>query len=107
MKNYGLMMNILVQAPFQVSDELQGLIEEKVGKLPTFFERIHTATVFLKEEENRRQTSNGKTLEIRLEVPGHSLYADASADSYERALADAYDKMRRQIKKYKQQMAGH
>ena len=100
-------MNIQVQAPFQVSDELQGLIEEKVGKLPTFFERIHTATIFLREEENRRNISNGKTVEIRLEVPGHSLYADASADSFEKALAEAYDKVRRQIKKYKPQMAGH
>lgn len=100
-------MNIQVQAPFQVNEELQGLIEEKVGKLQTFFERIHTATVFLKEEENRHQIANGKTLEIRLEVPGNSLYADASAESFEKALADAYDKIRRQIKKYKQQMAGH
>ena len=101
------MMNIQVNAPFQVNEQLQQLIEEKVNKLSKYFERITTAQVFLKNVENRRQHSvdTSKVVEVRLEVPGNSLYADASAESYEKALAEAAEKVGRQLRRYKQQMS--
>ena len=100
-------MKILIEAPFTVSESLERLVEEKVSKLNTFFERIQTTTVFLKEEENRHNHSDplGKTVEIRLQVPRQTLFADASADSFERALADATQKVGRQLRRYKQQLS--
>ena len=102
-------MTIRVNAPFSISDNLQALIDEKVGKLNNYFERIQTTEVFLKEEENRgKNAPKGETVEIRMYVPpGHTLYADASAETFEVALADAADKMRRQIIKYKEQQNNH
>lgn len=107
-KNMITMMNIQVEAPFQVKEDLQRLIEEKVTKLNKFFERITTAQVYLKNEENRRQHANdfGKSVEIRMEIPNHSLHATALADSFEEALADAAEKMRRQLRKHKELMNG-
>jgi putative sigma-54 modulation protein len=103
------MMNIQVEAPFQVRDNLQKLIEDKVTKFTQYFERITTAQVYLKNVEKRRQHAGrfGKVVEIRLEIPRHSLYADASAESFEKALADAADKITRQLQKYKQQMSDY
>jgi len=103
------MTNIQVQAPFQVDDQLQALIEEKVGKLSKYFDRITTANVYLKNVENRRHHSidTSKEVEIRLEVPGNSLYADASAESFEKALAESTDKVGRQLRKYKQQLSDY
>ena len=46
-------MEIKVQAPFHVNQPLQELIDEKVNKLATLFERITSAEVFLKKEEMR------------------------------------------------------
>lgn len=101
-------MTIRVNAPFSISDNLQALIDEKVGKLDNYFERIQSTEVFLKDQENRSNNApKGETVEIRMYVPGHTLYADASAESFEKALADAADKMRRQIIKYKEQMNSH
>ncbi|HMN90380.1 MAG TPA: ribosome-associated translation inhibitor RaiA [Saprospiraceae bacterium] len=98
-------MTIQVNAPFSVNDKLQALINDRVTKLATFYERITSADVFLKAEENRSNGApQGSTVEIRLDVPGQLLHASASAESYEKALADAAEKMRRQLLKYKDQV---
>lgn len=86
---------------------MQALIDEKVGKLEQFFDKITRADVFFKITENRRQRSEGKTVEIELHVPKTVLYADDEADAFEKALAGASEKMRRQLLKYKQQMNNH
>jgi putative sigma-54 modulation protein len=102
------MMNIQVQAPFAIDEGMQSLIEERVNKLSTFYERIISAKVFLKEEENRRQQADehSRTVEIRLEVPGHSLHASTTSDSLEKALSETTEKLRRQLKKFKDQLNG-
>ncbi len=101
-------MTIQVHAPFPVYEHLQGLIDEKVGKLETYFDRIHAAEVFFKEEENRSfQSPNGKVVEIKIEVPGQVLYADDNTDHFEKSLAGAAEKIRRQLKKYKENLLHH
>ncbi len=99
-------MKILIEAPFAVSDSLEELVQEKVGKLDTYFERIVTATVYFKEEEHRHHNGDpsGKTAEVRLEVPGHTLFANSSSESFEKALAESTQKVGRQLRKYKQQL---
>ena len=44
-------MTIQTNAPFQVSDDLQNLVNEKVNKLSTYFEKIESVTVFFRDEE--------------------------------------------------------
>jgi putative sigma-54 modulation protein len=97
-------MNLQVEAPFQISAPLQQLVEEKVNKLETFFDRITSAHVFFKDEINRIQHKDQRTIDIRIEVPGNSLFASASSDSFEKSIADAAQKMERQLKKYKQSL---
>lgn len=101
-------MTIQVNAPFKVSDNLQALIEEKVEKLGTFFERIQSAEVFLKHEENsNQQDPRATTVELRIHVPGSILHADYSAETFEKALAETTDKMRRQLIKHKEKISSY
>ena len=103
------MLNLQVEAPFKVSDDLNQLIEDKVTGLTKFFERITTAQVYLKNVENRHQHADprGKVVEIRCEIPNHSLFAESSAESFEKALAEATEKMKRQLRDKKQQMTDY
>jgi ribosomal subunit interface protein len=95
-------MTVNVQAPFPVDGYFRKLIDEKVEKLSTFYDGATTISFFMKEDEHRHLNSNGKTVEIQCNVPGTELFSSGSAESFEVALADAYEKMRRQIKKYKE-----
>lgn len=100
-------MNLQVEAPFQVSETLQQLIEEKVDKLGLFYDRITSAHVFFKDEIQRFQKKDQRTVEMRLEVPGSSLHASASEESFEKALIEVAHKLERQIKKYKDTLSSH
>lgn len=101
-------MTIQVNAPFQVSDNLQALIDEKVGKLTTYFEKIESAEVFFKDEE---QHSNGSlhvnTAEIKLLVPGQTLFANETSESFEKSLAAAAEKMRKQLIRHKELLTSY
>ena len=100
-------MRINVHAPFEVNEYLQTQIEEKVTKLEHFYKRITSAEVFLKLEQPHISRPEGRTVEIRLNVPNHTLFATEESDEFEKALAGAADKIKRQINKYKDQMNKH
>ncbi len=99
-------MKVLVNAPFQVNGSLQEAIDEKVGKLKTYFDRIVEAEVYLKVGENRHRHRQ-QIVEIRLNVPGTTLFAEDRSDVMEKALAGAAEKARRQLVKYKKQLSGN
>ena len=98
-------MNIQVQAPFQVNEPLQSLIEQKLSKLQKFFDRITTAEVYLHLDGHQALLARDKIVEIQLHVPRQVLYAQDNSDSFEKSLTVATEKMRRQILKYKQTLA--
>lgn len=101
-------MTIQVNAPFQVSGTLQSLIDEKLAKLATFFEKIESATVFFRDVDgSSHSTPMGNTAEIRLMVPGQVLYAEETSESYEKSLIAAAEKMRKQLLRYKDQTSTH
>ena len=96
-------MRIDVQAPYSISEPLQELIEEKIKKLLVFYDRIQSAKVFLRDEIHRTNHKETRKVEIELALPGSTLYADAAAENFEKAVSNAAEKMRRQIRKLKTQ----
>ena len=98
-------MKLQIEAPFQLSAPMEELVNEKVNKLSTFFERITSAHVFFKDEVQRFQRKDQRTVEIRIEVPGNSLFASDSAETFEKAIANATQKLQRQLKKYKESLS--
>ena len=101
-------MRINVHAPFEVNEYLDNLIQERINKLEHYSKRIISAEVFLKlEHPKNMQKPDGRIVEIQLNVPQQTLFATEESDEFEKALAGAADKMKRQINRYKEQMNRH
>ena len=100
-------MKVLVNAPFHVNDHLQTVIEEKVGKLETYFSRIVEAEVYLKIGEKRHRQPEEQIVELRLNVPGSTIFAEDKSEIFEKAVVGATEKARKQLLRYKKQLNGH
>jgi len=85
---------------FKADQKLITYIETKLGKLSTVFDRIIDCSVTLKLE-NTGQVKD-KVAEVKINVPGAMLVATESQRSFEAAVDLLSDKMRRQLKRYKQ-----
>ena len=87
---------------FSADQKLIEVIEQKLGKLDTFFDRIIEARVNLKLE-NSGQVKD-KIVEVRLSVPGDVLVAKDTERTFEAAIDKAADVLKRQLIKYKEKM---
>ena len=76
-----------------------------MSKLEKIFDRIIEAHVKLKLE-NSGQIKD-KIMEIHLNVPGQVLSASASEKTFETALDQVVDSLKRQLIKYKERMRKH
>lgn len=100
-------MQVQIQAAFQLDPALQQLIDEKLQKLSNYFNRIIDVTVFLFEEEDRHKNGDGKIVELKMQVPGQTLFASGQGDMYEKSLAFASEKLKKQLVRYKEQLVSH
>lgn len=93
-------MKILIQSPgVQARQELLDFIQEKVGKLERFSDRIVEARVLLKTESSSSQEN--KIVEITLVIPGNDLFVKRNADAFEKATLEAVEVLSRQLKEWK------
>jgi len=97
-------MTVQTVAPqFKADQKLIAYIETKLGKLSTVFDRIIDCSVTLKLE-NSGQVKD-KIAELKIHVPGAVLVATENQRSFEAAVDLLTDKMRRQLKRYKQRQS--
>ena len=89
---------------FDADSRLLGLVQKKMDKLETFFDRIIDGEVFFRL--NNEGIKN-KTVEIKLNIPGEQLFAIASDKSFEAATDEAVEALRRQLKKFKDKVLSH
>lgn len=92
-------MKVQINAPYAVNDVLKSLIHEKVGKLQQYHPEIVGAEVFLKLEEARHALPQSHKVDVRMIIPGPDAFASGHADSVEKALAEAVDAVKVQLKK--------
>ncbi|MFD2512915.1 ribosome hibernation-promoting factor, HPF/YfiA family [Pontibacter locisalis] len=90
---------------FEADKQLTDFIQQRVDKLETFFDRIVEGEVFLKH--NNSDGIANKTVEIKLFVPGSTLFSKEEAPSFEAAADAAVEAMRRQLRKYKEKQMAH
>ena len=75
-------MNVVIHpVHFDASSQLVEFINKKLTKLETFFDRIVEAEVFLKLES--RQNVRDKIVEIKVHVPGKTLFVTKTAKTFE------------------------
>jgi putative sigma-54 modulation protein len=84
---------------FKADQKLVNYVEKKLAKLDTFFDRIIGADVKLRLE-NSGQVRD-KVAEVRLRVPGTTLFAKETNKTFEASIDLALDNLKRQLTKYK------
>jgi putative sigma-54 modulation protein len=88
---------------FDADQKLIDFIQRKVDKLETFYDRIIEGEVYLRLIND--DSNENKVVEIKLYLPGTSLFAKEQAKSFEAATDMTVEALRRQIKKTKQKQA--
>jgi putative sigma-54 modulation protein len=84
---------------FDADQKLLNFIEEKVGKLETFYDKIIDSSVVLKLDKS--SDKENKVAEIKLVVPGKDLFAKKQCKTFEEAVDAAVEALRRQVRKQK------
>ena len=82
---------------FTASQELTKLLYQKVAKLAKFFDKKLVAEVKMSSDNSDLKES--KVCNIRLVIPGNYLRANAQCKTFEEAIADAVEALKRQIEK--------
>ncbi len=85
---------------FDADKKLLDLLQKKVSKLETFYDRIVDGEVILKLDKNEEREN--KVIEIKLFIPGNMLFAKEQSKTFEAAVDVAVETMKRQLKKYKE-----
>jgi len=92
-------MDIKIQSiHFDADQKLVDFVEEKVGKLSHYYDKIIGEDVFLKLETADQEN---KVAEIKIKLPGKDLFAKKQCKSFEEATDEAVEALRRQINKHK------
>jgi putative sigma-54 modulation protein len=89
---------------FNADGKLLDYIQRKVDKLETFYDRITDGEVIMKLE-NDGQNQN-KIVEFIFNIPGDKIFAKERSRTFEAATDLAMDRLKRQLKKYKQKKIG-
>lgn len=88
---------------FDADAKLLNFIQKKVDKLDTFFERIIGGEVFLRLEKGEHSREN-KVVEVKLFIPGGSIFAKEQNISFEAAMDEAVESLKAQLKKHKEKL---
>lgn len=96
-------MKIGVQSiHFDADQKLLDFIQKKANKLDLFFDQIISGEVYLKLG-NSLDDAN-KISEIKILIPGNTLFAKEQCKSFEEATDLAVESLRKQITKHKEKV---
>ncbi len=99
-------MNVTTESiHFTADRKLIDFIEDKLNKLSQYYDRIIDADVKLKLEKTGRVQD--KIVEIKLGVPGSTLFAKEVDKTFETSIDQCVQALRRQLLKYKDRMTSH
>ena len=98
-------MKIMINAiKFDADRKLILFVQNKVKKLSKFFDDILGAEVFLKLENV--QDADNKVVEIKIDIPGSSLFSRKQSKSFEESTDLAVDALKLQLIKHKEKIRG-
>ena len=88
---------------FDADQKLLDFIDTKVKKLPTVYDDILGAEVFLRLDRDSADREN-KLVEIKLDVKGHTVFAKKQCKTFEEATDLSIDAIKRQLLKRKEKI---
>ena len=93
-------MNVQIQSvKFDADKQLIGFVEAKMAKLDRFADNSTSAEVILKLDKDNEK--GNKVATITLRVPGEEMVAERKAKSFEEAVDESIDAIKKQIEKAK------
>lgn len=90
---------------FNADQKLLAFIQKKVNKLDQFYDQIISGEVYLRLDNVTEETN--KKVEIKLMIPGSTLFAKEECKSFEEATDLSIECLRKQIKKHKDKIKSH
>ena len=87
---------------FDADKKLIDFINNKVGKLNQYFDKIVSGDVILKIDKSNE--SGNMVAEIKINIPGRELFAKKQCKSFEEATDLACEALRRQVKRHKEKL---
>jgi putative sigma-54 modulation protein len=85
---------------FDADEKLLSFIDTKVKKLPTVYDDIMGAEIFLRLDKDTSDREN-KLVEIKLDVKGQSVFAKKQCKTFEEATDLSIEALRKQLVKRK------
>jgi putative sigma-54 modulation protein len=89
---------------FKADVKLEEFIREKVGKFPALFDGVLGCDVTLRLDA--ASNNENKIAEIRVVIPGKDLFSKKQAKTFEEAIDNTVDALKRQLKKHKEKLKG-
>jgi putative sigma-54 modulation protein len=89
---------------FTVDQKLLDFVNDKVSKLQQFFDGIVAIEVYMKQDNNSE--GDNKIAEIRVFIPGSDLFVKKHGRSFEEAVDQVMDALKRQVQKHKEKIKG-
>ena len=97
-------MNVKIHSiHFDTDEKLESFIQKKLQKVETIISRIIDAQVILKLDHNGGAVKD-KIAEIRLKIPGKTVFAEERSRMFEESVELAADSIVRQVKKHKEKI---
>jgi putative sigma-54 modulation protein len=97
-------MEIRIQSiHFDADQKLLDYVEKRVAKASTFFDHITGIDVYLKFESAHSQIKE-KTVEMKVLVPGTTIFASENSLNFEEAVDLAMESLKRQLTKHKEKI---
>ncbi len=84
-----------------LTDALRNYVNEKLGRLERYFDKVGNVHVVLSVEKNRQRA------EATMHVNGADLFANSEGDDMYAAIDALSDKLHRQLKKHKEKLSSH
>jgi ribosomal subunit interface protein len=92
----------ILSTHFEADRELLDLVTKKFKRFEKLYSRIERCNVILKHEKDSRNKKC--VVEVRLAVPGKDIFASESGKTYEQAIEQLLDDLKKQVVKRKEKL---
>ncbi|MDQ3192100.1 MAG: ribosome-associated translation inhibitor RaiA [Bacteroidota bacterium] len=89
---------------FNADQTLIDFVNERITKLHQYFDGIVAIEAYLKLDNNSEE--DNKIAEIRVFIPGNDLFAKKKGKTFEEAIDQVLDSVKRQVQKHKEKIKG-
>jgi len=94
-------MKVQYHAPFSINQYLKNEVEQQLKKIDRLNFSFSEADAYFKLKDGNNSMED-KEFELKIHVTGQVLFAKSHANTFERAIPVAVEKVRRQLVKYKE-----